>query len=426
MGADHGTHGGVFHGGKRVAVHVRSSSNRKHTTVREHMPSSHRRYADWTPERIQGRANEIGPKTSALIEIILRERTHPEQGFRATIGILRHAKSFGHERLEAACGRALEIGARSYTSVTSILKTNLDRQRPALRHGRAGDRAREHPWPPLLPLRRQHAMLTHPTIDQLRALKLDGMAEAFVELQSQDTAGISRPPNGWRCCSIARRRIAAPSASRAGCATRSCATARRQSRTSTTVPPDGSTRRCSSNSPPAAGSPSIAICSSPGRAASASRGSVCALAQRACRDGYTVHYARVPRLFADLELAHGDGRFARLFRTLTKADLLILNDWGPDRLSANQRRDLMEIVEDRYGAGLDADHQPAAGRRVARGHRRADFRRRHPRSPRAQRLPSRARRPIDARSQDGQVGYHSAGAERDGYDGHETADRSKK
>src|ERR1700716_2022742 len=77
----------------------------------------------------------------------------------------------------------------------------------------------------------------------------------------------------------------------------------------------------------------------------------CALAQKACRDGYTVLYARVPRLFADLELAHGDGRFPRLFRTLVKADLLILDDWGPDRLTANQRRDLMEIVEDRYGSG---------------------------------------------------------------------------
>jgi DNA replication protein DnaC len=64
-----------------------------------------------------------------------------------------------------------------------------------------------------------------------------------------------------------------------------------------------------------------------------------------------VVYARVPRLFADLELAHGDGRFPRLFRTLVKADLLILDDWGPDRLTANQRRDLMEIVEDRYGSG---------------------------------------------------------------------------
>jgi DNA replication protein DnaC len=77
----------------------------------------------------------------------------------------------------------------------------------------------------------------------------------------------------------------------------------------------------------------------------------CALAQKACRDGYSVHYARVPRLFADLELAHGDGSFARLFRTLTKADLLILDDWGPDRLTAPQRRDLMEIVEERYGRG---------------------------------------------------------------------------
>jgi DNA replication protein DnaC len=77
----------------------------------------------------------------------------------------------------------------------------------------------------------------------------------------------------------------------------------------------------------------------------------CALAQKACRDGYTVHYARVPRLFAELELAHGDGRFARLFRTLVKVDLLILDDWGPDRLNASQRRDLMEIIEDRHGRG---------------------------------------------------------------------------
>jgi DNA replication protein DnaC len=64
-----------------------------------------------------------------------------------------------------------------------------------------------------------------------------------------------------------------------------------------------------------------------------------------------VHYARAPRLFAELELAHGDGRFARLFRTLIKTDLLILDDWGPDRLTASQRRDLMEIIEDRYGRG---------------------------------------------------------------------------
>lgn len=121
----------VFHRGKRVAAHVRSSSSRKHTTVREHMPSSHRRYADWTPERLRRQADAIGRHTSALVEIILQERTHPEQGFRACVGILRLVKTYGRERLEAACSRALEIGARSYSSVNSILKNNLDRQRPA-------------------------------------------------------------------------------------------------------------------------------------------------------------------------------------------------------------------------------------------------------------------------------------------------------
>jgi transposase len=120
----------VFFRGTRVAAHVRSSSNRKHTTIREHMPSSHQRYADWTPERLRRQAGEIGPHTSALIDIILRERAHPEQGFRAGLGILRLVKNYGHQRLEAACSRALDIGARSYGSVNSILKNNLDRKRP--------------------------------------------------------------------------------------------------------------------------------------------------------------------------------------------------------------------------------------------------------------------------------------------------------
>jgi len=119
----------IFHRGKRVAAHLRSSSNRRHTTVSEHMPSAHRRYADWTPERLRRQAGGIGPGTAALVDVILRERRHPEQGFRACIGILRLARTHGTQRLEAACARALEIGARSYTSVNSILKNNLDRKR---------------------------------------------------------------------------------------------------------------------------------------------------------------------------------------------------------------------------------------------------------------------------------------------------------
>ena len=97
------------------------------------MPSSHRHFADWSIERIRREASAIGRSTGALCELILEERRHPEQGFRACLGIVRLAKSFGRERVEAACLRALEIGARSYGSVRSILDNKLDRQAAAKR-----------------------------------------------------------------------------------------------------------------------------------------------------------------------------------------------------------------------------------------------------------------------------------------------------
>jgi transposase len=79
----------VFLKGERIAAHLRASGNHRHTTVPEHMPSSHRRYADWTIERIRREAAAIGPATAALCELILERRPHPEQGFRACLGILR-------------------------------------------------------------------------------------------------------------------------------------------------------------------------------------------------------------------------------------------------------------------------------------------------------------------------------------------------
>jgi transposase len=99
------------------------------------MPSSHRRYADWTIDRIRRDAAQIGPSADALCQLILEERAHPEQGFRACLGIIRLVRAFGADRVEAACARALDIGARTYGSVKSILDNNLDRhaapKRPA-------------------------------------------------------------------------------------------------------------------------------------------------------------------------------------------------------------------------------------------------------------------------------------------------------
>jgi transposase len=117
----------IFLRGERVAVHRRGSGDGRHTTVPEHMPSAHRRFADWTVERIGREAAAVGPATAALCARILDERPHPEQGFRACLGIVRLVRPFGAIRVEAACSRALDIGARTYGSVRSILDTGLDR-----------------------------------------------------------------------------------------------------------------------------------------------------------------------------------------------------------------------------------------------------------------------------------------------------------
>jgi transposase len=117
----------LFHHGARVASHLRNPRPQRHTTIAEHMPSAHRRYAEWTPTRLLREAAAIGSSTLALVERILTTKPHPEQGFRACMGILRLVRSYGPERLEAACQRGMDIGARSYGSVQSILQNGLDR-----------------------------------------------------------------------------------------------------------------------------------------------------------------------------------------------------------------------------------------------------------------------------------------------------------
>ncbi|MCC7167014.1 MAG: IS21 family transposase [Rhodospirillales bacterium] len=116
----------IFRKGERIASHVRMVGHGKHTTLADHMPSSHRRHAGWTLERIRREAGSIGPSTALLCDLILDHRRHPEQGFRACLGIVRLVKPFGTDRVEAAALRALEIGARTYGSLKSILDNSLD------------------------------------------------------------------------------------------------------------------------------------------------------------------------------------------------------------------------------------------------------------------------------------------------------------
>lgn len=121
----------------RIAIHPRSFVKGGFTTDPTHRPKSHQKYLEWTPSRIVNWANVTGPKTAALVAAVIKARPHPEQGYRACIGIIRLENRYGKERLEAAANRALAIKGYSYRSVSSILKTGLD-QLPLPLTGDAG------------------------------------------------------------------------------------------------------------------------------------------------------------------------------------------------------------------------------------------------------------------------------------------------
>ena len=111
----------------RVASHPRSMRKGGFTTDPSHRPKAHQKHAEWTPSRLIHWAKTVGPHTAGLVDEILRTRRHPEQGYRSCLGIMRLAKQCSTERMERACERALHIGAVSYKSVASILRTGLDR-----------------------------------------------------------------------------------------------------------------------------------------------------------------------------------------------------------------------------------------------------------------------------------------------------------
>jgi transposase len=118
----------VFHKNKRCASHVRSFERGGVTTNPEHLPVSHRKYAEESDTGFEAWATTIGPHTLALVRAILIERPHPEHGLRSCRGLKSLVRLYAAARIEAACERALVAGARSYTNVESILKHGLDRQ----------------------------------------------------------------------------------------------------------------------------------------------------------------------------------------------------------------------------------------------------------------------------------------------------------
>jgi transposase len=118
----------LFAHGKRVAAHVRSAQPGRATTLEEHRPKSHQKHLQWTPSRILEWVKTIGPESARVVDKILAQWPHPEQGYRSAMGIIRLGKAVGSQRMEAACRRALHFNTCSYTSLKSILKNNLEAQ----------------------------------------------------------------------------------------------------------------------------------------------------------------------------------------------------------------------------------------------------------------------------------------------------------
>lgn len=116
----------LFFKGKQVAVHPRSQRQGAHSTDAAHMPQSHRKHSEWSPERLLSWAKKLGPNVTGLVSLFLDKKRHPEQAYRACLGLLNLSRSYDASRLDSACARAIAISALNVRSVKSILEKGMD------------------------------------------------------------------------------------------------------------------------------------------------------------------------------------------------------------------------------------------------------------------------------------------------------------
>ena len=117
----------VFYKSKRVASHLRSHRKGKFTTDPDHRPKAHQAQTEWTPERIINWAKQKGENIGLFVQNLITTKAHPEQAYRAALGVIRLSDKYGPHRLNQACGNAIAIGAISYRTVKNMLGNNMDK-----------------------------------------------------------------------------------------------------------------------------------------------------------------------------------------------------------------------------------------------------------------------------------------------------------
>jgi DNA replication protein DnaC len=312
----------------------------RHTTDPAHMPKAHQRHLEWTPSRLTAWARTIGPQTAALVQAILADRPHPEQGYRSCLGLLRLGKHYGEARLEAACTRAVLVRARSYRHVDSMLKHGLDRLAPP-----------EMSAP--LTLTPVHE---HPSVE--RALTAGCVvARSCRESKPRGDHGVRRSGAGLRDHLAHRFGLlveaewAARENKRLGRALQEAKLKLSQACLEAIDYParrelDKAVIRQLATCRWVAEHHNVILVGATGVGKSFI---ACALAHQACRKGYRAFYRRASRLFHELTLARADGTYVRLLGKLARLDVLLIDDWALAPVQDAERRDLPEILEDRYG-----------------------------------------------------------------------------
>ncbi len=118
----------IYKGYECIAIHQRERGRGRYTTNKVHLPPDHAWHLDWTPERIQGMAEKIGPETMKMTMAIMGQVQYAEQGFRSCMGLIGLKKKYAIERIEKACRRAMLMDAWRYKTVQKILEKGLDLQ----------------------------------------------------------------------------------------------------------------------------------------------------------------------------------------------------------------------------------------------------------------------------------------------------------